>query len=131
MSFQPHSLATEDVSERPPYTMLCEECNSEIPICELLRADVFISYNWGEIEWQDTVRKIKDHLEQELEVTFFLGKKKMMIFSSPAQISCWLDKERMGSGQNLTNEMETGIRSATSVICFIDRKVPILVIFET
>jgi hypothetical protein len=122
-------------------SMSCKRCHQEVPLFELLRSEVFISYNWGRPVCPDANCASSYWEARELTTEGFCSKCERMhvvnrasvrfstqrlvndlkiVFEEEAGVTCWQDLDRLVGGKNLVKEMEAGVRWAHVVVIFLN-----------
>eukprot|EP01038_Epipyxis_sp_PR26KG_P006545 gene6545-8992_t len=121
-------------------SLACKRCNESVPLFELLRSEVFMSYNWGSgvcpdpkccpTYWQSStapmnMSEICLKCENRYPQTQWRYSNQMLVndmkkrIEEEAGVTCWHDVDRLVGGKDLVKEMEMGIHYAEVVVIFL------------
>eukprot|EP01038_Epipyxis_sp_PR26KG_P004096 gene4096-5844_t len=120
-------------------SLACKRCNESVPLFELLRSEVFMSYNWGfgvcpdpkccPSYWQATtpmnMNEICLKCENRYPQSQWKYSNQLLVndlkkrIEEEAGVTCWHDVDRLVGGKDLVKEMEMGIHYAEVVVIFL------------
>jgi len=118
-------------------SMLCKRCADNVPLFDLLRSEVFISYNWGSpvcpkctksyfsVQYVSKLTGICQRCEGTFTRDQSFNSNQMLVsemkerIEEEAGVTCWQDLDRLVGGKDLVKEMEAGVQQAEVVVVFL------------